>query len=148
MTHSTLNMIINNQFAFEYRIMLVDDDDDDQEIFAARMSGFEHNLQVFSSGSAALYHLKNLNRDLQPHLIVLDYQMPGLNGLDILKRLKQQDSLYHIPVVVYSSEMNERLQEKLNYYGAIRCFKKTIDLKEMKEYLQILGIIFEHSVFN
>jgi CheY-like chemotaxis protein len=128
--------------------VLVDDDVDDQEMFAENMSGLEHRLQVFSSGSEALFYLKHISRQDHPSLIVLDYNMPGMNGLDVLICLKQNDFLRHIPVVLYSSEMNDQLQTKLKAWGAVGCFQKSSDLQEMKEFLQVLGIIFEHSVLG
>jgi CheY-like chemotaxis protein len=135
-----------DQSPLDYNIVLVDDDIDDQMIFTQTLN-LNRQIQVFSSGSAALAYLQNLSREQHPQLIVLDYQMPGLNGLDVLKKLKENNTLYHIPVILYSSEINEWLEAQLKAYGAIKCFKKTIDLKEMKEYLQILGIVFKSSVF-
>lgn len=134
------------QHVFTYKIMLVDDDVDDQIMFTEAIADFDCQVMLFHSGLSALMYLKQLTRTDYPHVIVLDYQMPMYTGLDVLKRLKLKESLYHIPVVVYSSEMTGPLATTLKEHGAAHCFKKTLTLEDLKEYLQARRVVFKNSV--
>lgn len=136
------------QHEFTYKIMLVDDDVDDQIMFTEAVADMNCQVHVFNSGLSALLYLKNLTREDHPHVIVLDYEMPAYNGLDVLKRLKLKENFHHIPVIVYSSEMTQSLSETLMQHGAAQCFKKSIHLRDLKEYLQILRVVFRNSDFH
>jgi CheY-like chemotaxis protein len=88
-----------------------------------------------------------LHRAEHPSVIVLEYRIRELSSSDFLQHLKQNIALQHIPVIVYSSEMSQALQTKLLASGAAKCFSKTPDMREMKEYLQLLRVVFAHSTF-
>lgn len=99
----------------QYDILLIDDDAEDRlilgEAFAEagcgnRVTMFESGLHFFSE----LAQVKKLSP--LPLLVVLDYNMPGANGLDVLQVLKNDDVLFQIPVVMYSTGMSRKLQEE------------------------------------
>ncbi len=81
-------------------ILLVDDDEDDAFLFrlAANEADIPHAVQVASSGEAALELL--LERRLAPDLIVLDIKMAGIDGLEVLRRLRADPAQRGRPVVL------------------------------------------------
>jgi CheY-like chemotaxis protein len=107
-------------------IFLVDDDSDDRsfmkEVFF-QVNQNEH-LRLFESGERMFTFLSGLKEIGLPSLIILDYHMPKLKGIEILVQLKGNERYRHIPVVIYSSEMNGALELQLMQLGAAGCYKK------------------------
>jgi two-component system chemotaxis response regulator CheY len=59
-----------------------------------------HNADEAEDGAAALQMLKNVKYDF----VVSDINMPNMNGFDLLKAIKADDSLKHIPVLMVTAE--------------------------------------------
>jgi CheY-like chemotaxis protein len=87
-----------------YRILLVEDDPADAMLVEeALLDGAEdRSLVQVSDGVAALEHLRAADRP-RPDLIVLDLNMPRMNGAEMLKILKDDDDLRAIPVVILTT---------------------------------------------
>lgn len=85
-------------------IILGEDDIDDQEILEEIFSTVDTSLslQFFNNGRKVISHLENANEDL-PCLIVLDFNMPELNGAEILKILSKDQRLKEIPKIIWST---------------------------------------------
>lgn len=77
------------------RILLVDDDADLREVVGAMLESV--GLRVESVGSAE--EAQEVVRDTPPDLIVLDWNLPGMSGLDLLKLLRAQPSTRQLPVL-------------------------------------------------
>ncbi len=98
------------------RILLVDDSRMDVELTldAFRDGHLENQIDVAMSGQAALDHLAQrcgVGPDGQfrpyPDLILLDLKMPGMDGFEVLRRVKSDPLLRRIPVVVLTSSREE-----------------------------------------
>ena len=92
-------------------VLLVEDSPDDVD-FARRAlakSGIAHHLVVAEQGDQALELLSEPGRAaanspaLRPSLILLDLNIPGMTGRDLLRRIKTDENLAAIPVVVLST---------------------------------------------
>lgn len=85
-------------------IILGEDDIDDQEILEEIFSTVDTslNLQFFNNGRQVISHLEKANDEL-PCLIVLDFNMPELNGAEILKILSKDQRLKEIPKIIWST---------------------------------------------
>lgn len=81
-------------------LLLVDDDEDDAFLFrlAASEADIAYGVQVVRSGEEALERL--LERRQAPVLIVLDIKMAGIDGLEVLRRLRADPSHRDRPVVM------------------------------------------------
>jgi CheY-like chemotaxis protein len=90
---------------FTPTILLADDNIDDQAFLrdAFRFIDEQVNLQIFDNGNDAISHLKSISNYDYPDLIVLDYNMPKLNGAQVLKILNEDEKLSHIPKVILST---------------------------------------------
>jgi CheY-like chemotaxis protein len=87
------------------KILIVDDDSDDLEILVETFNkvGVERALGV-SSAEEAISFLQSITNDEDlPELIVTDLNMPGINGHELLRALKEMSRYQHIPVVVVCS---------------------------------------------
>lgn len=103
-------------------IMLVDDDPDDREefsdVYLAQFPG--EQLYFAENGERALQTLEELfERQAQLCLIVLDLNMPILNGTQTLRKIKDDDRFREIPVVIYSTSVNSVEREECFRLGAL-----------------------------
>lgn len=87
-------------------VVYADDDRDDIELVEDAFKQFANNVEVvtFPDGSQALSYLRNLtDADPLPCLIILDVNMPVLNGKETLVRLRQMDQFSDVPVVLFTT---------------------------------------------
>ncbi len=95
-------------------ILLVDDDKADQEIVRriVEQGATSAQLEIVSSGQEALDYLSRPgpykdSKSPPPNLVLLDLNMPGLSGLDVLARLRGKKITRSLPVVVLSTSDQE-----------------------------------------
>jgi CheY-like chemotaxis protein len=94
-------------------ILLGEDDADDQEMLKEVFTSIDTAFVLFfvNNGKEILSALEKLKDDQMPCLIVLDYNMPGLNGADILQELGTNERYKNIPKVVWSTAMSEKFRK-------------------------------------
>ena len=100
------------------------------------------NLQLMPSATAALTYLST--SEFLPDLILLDVNMPGMNGLDLLQRMKTDPALQHLAVVMFTSSANEGDQRQARAYKANGYVVKSPSFAGFQEQLEIL--FAEHAV--
>lgn len=79
-------------------ILIVDDDPLNRRLLAKSLENDGHRTTQFDNGFAALAAIK----EDQPDLVLLDVEMPGLDGIEVLERIKGDDELRHVPVIMIS----------------------------------------------
>ena len=126
-------------------ILLADDNPDDQSFIRDAFAYVNANvrLKILDSGVELLHHLKILDDEDLPSLIVLDYNMPRTNGAEALSWLRRGDTFKDIPIVLYSSNMSSLLACKLSLMGAHCCFQKPRDVNGGVELARTLKMIAE-----
>jgi len=89
-------------------ILIVDDDSRGRETLEALLTGLGHNLHFSENGLDALKQAKIL----QPDLILLDVNMPGIDGFEVCRRLRADPILAAVPVVMTTAldEKKDRIQ--------------------------------------
>lgn len=102
------------------RILLVDDDAEDREIMIDAMAQLtSENIQCAENGEAALRLLfKYAELNAFPCLVILDLNMPKMNGRQTLQMLKSDSRFRDIPVVIYSTSLNPLEKEACMALGA------------------------------
>ena len=110
-------------------VLLVDDDPRTQEIVRRQLSGASVKLVVASDGSEGL----SMARALDPDVIMLDVFMPELDGWSVLARLREDDALKAIPVIMISSKEHESPRVAL---GADDYLVKPIDRRQLLEVIE------------
>lgn len=81
------------------RILVVDDTEANRELLSRRLSRDGHAVSMANDGHSALELLGKTEFDL----VLLDLMMPDINGFDVLRRLKDDPALRHIPVIMISA---------------------------------------------
>jgi len=107
----------------KHRILIVDDDVDDREIIR---DAFESKLDAVNcifleNGERLLGYLEELRDSGEPSLIMLDLNMPGKDGREILKALKTDNYFRRIPTVVFTTSSSYRDRQAVYDLGA-NCF--------------------------
>lgn len=90
-------------------ILLVEDDQIDQKTIKRALEEIRvsNKLLIVNNGEEALTFLRN-NDNPKPGIILLDLNMPRMNGIELLHILKQDNLLMQIPVVVLTTSEEER----------------------------------------
>jgi len=125
----------------EVKLMLVEDSEADIVLTkkAIEHGNFSIDLMVCRNGMEALAFLENEdNSFLLPDLIILDVNMPGLNGFEVLKKIKEEDRLKHLIVLMFSTSDTNKDLLKAYRLGANSFIKKPIDFVEFKELIDVL----------
>ena len=130
----------------ECPILLVEDDLLDAKSVerAFRLNGIENPLHVSPNGEAALEYLRERVKpaagegEPAPSLILLDINMPVMNGIEFLIAYKSDAALKHIPAVVLttSKEENDRLEAYRN--GIAGYIVKPVDFDAFREVIRRL----------
>lgn len=101
-------------------ILLGEDDIDDQEILEEIFAAIDADLHllIISTGKKLLDHIEELEDEHLPCLIVLDYNMPELNGAEILKRLQEDARVSKVPKIIWSTSNAPAYRELCLQLGA------------------------------
>lgn len=107
-------------------ILYADDDADDHYLLAESItsSGLPANIVSVGNGEEAIHYLQGTDPQSLPSLIVLDLNMPRLNGTQTLSYLKAHPQYAGIPVVMLSTSANTEDKKQCQQIGAASYFVK------------------------
>jgi CheY-like chemotaxis protein len=127
-------------------ILLVEDNRDDEElaIRALKKNNIPNAVVVARDGVQAIDYLFGNNGQAGaaptlPQVILLDLNLPKLNGLDVLRKIRSEQRTRFLPVVVLTSSKEE--EDILNSYtlGANSYVRKPVDFAQFIEAVKTLG---------
>ena len=101
---------------------MVDDEPDIIDIFEEHLAK-DYDVTAVRNGTRAL----ELVRATRPDLIFLDIAMPGINGMDVLKAVRQLDPT--IPIIMITANADNALAAEVIKRGAFSYLPKPFDLK-------------------
>jgi two-component system response regulator len=126
----------------QVEILLVEDDPNDAElaIRALKKAGLANNLVHVQDGEEALHFLFNDHHHTAPKVILLDIKMPKVDGIEVLRQLKQHEHTKHIPVVIMTSSKEE--QDIVTSYnlGVNSFVVKPVEFDEFARVVSQLGM--------
>jgi CheY-like chemotaxis protein len=127
-------VVINQDLPSKF-ILLGEDDADDQEMLKEVFASIDTSFILFfvNNGSEVLSALEKLRDDQMPCLIVLDYNMPGLNGADILRELGTNERYKDIPRVVWSTSVSEKFKKICLELGAVDYVIKPNNVNDLEK---------------
>lgn len=108
--------------------MIADDDIDDQEMISDSFYDIDPQckVEVVSNGQQAISRLENTGLPL-PCLVVLDLNMPILDGMETLTRIRLNPSFRNIPVVVFTTSNSKESRNQSLTLGAMDYIVKPND---------------------
>jgi len=123
-----------------FRILLADDDEDDHFFFEDTLKKLKFNKQVeiVEDGEKLLNYLIQEKGKL-PDVLFLDYNISRINGEECLIKIKKHPALKNLPVIMYSTYLNDDVADTLYKEGAHFFVRKT-DSKSLEKIL--------HKVFT
>ena len=126
-------------------ILLIEDDENDIELtrLALKKNQITENIVVQSNGRRALQYLNEVGNTRsyadKPSLILLDINMPEIDGIEVLKEIKQSAMLKDIPVVMLSSSDERRDISRSYNFGANSFVQKPVAFEEFVEAVKQIG---------
>jgi two-component system response regulator ChvI len=115
-------------------IVLVDDDDLYSETLGLRLTDLGYTVTSFSGGSSALDHFASGGR---ADVVLLDWQMPGINGLEVLRRLRRSENV--APVIVLTGLEEDTCEEAALENGAADFIVKSRSLSILVKRLRLIA---------
>jgi two-component system response regulator len=136
-----MSAALNNPAHESKLILLIEDNEDDQRLTlrALRRNNIMNEVVVACDGQEAVDYLFGTGsfagRDLSvmPAVVVLDLNLPGLSGLEVLKRIRATAETRRIPVVVLTSSSDESQIEESYAMGANSFVQKPNDPSDFSE---------------
>lgn len=128
-------------------ILLVEDNPDHAELVIRNLAEFKvaNNIVHVSDGEAALDYMfgrgpySNGGKSRRPDLVLLDLRLPRIDGLEVLKQIKSDQTLHTIPVVVLTTSEAERDLAKAYEHHANSYVTKPVDFNNFANLLKDLG---------
>ncbi len=115
------------------RVLMIDDSDLDRRWLRARLAEDAMELVEAEDGAAGL----DLCRSDPPDLILLDLSLPGCDGFEILRRLKNDRRTYPIPVIVLSGACDTQDKARGLDLGAVDYVTKPFDIIELRARIRV-----------
>ena len=111
-------------------VLLAEDDVDDVEFLTVSLQNLDQGLEVrvLSSGDKAISFFENLPDDQLPGLIIMDYNLPAVNGYQILTMLAENERYKAIPKIIWSTSNSTFFEQECLTSGASAYFVKPADL--------------------
>lgn len=117
-------------------ILLVDDDAEDRQIILDTFDdlGFASDIHFEENGEDAIRYLQHCAREHRlPNLVILDLNMPRMNGTQVLRYLKGEASLKDITVIIFSTSLNPIERDECLALGAHSYVIKPVSYKQSLE---------------
>ena len=127
---------MNNRY-----IIFADDDADDLELITGFFKQYNRNTKVleFKDGKEVIKFLDDLTSSSSPPLlIVLDINMPRLNGRETLIAIRKNKKYDSIPIVIYTTTINPSEESYYSNLGA-SCVSKSTSIEGVRQTAKILA---------
>ncbi len=136
----------------KYDILLVEDNQDDILLteLGLKESGLNANLIILNNGKTAIQYLQCILKDKKqfPDLILLDINLPVMNGFEALKEIKSIKEMKDIPVVIFTSSDSQADMRYGYENGADLYMRKPNNLNGFKRsMLQAIQLVKEKDFY-
>lgn len=134
----------------EVRVLIAEDDDGHAELIieALHESGLRNDIIRFADGLELWNYLKGLSTDEdfginESYLIMLDINMPRMDGTEVLEKIKNSESLKDIPVIMLTTTDDPREVEKCYHLGCNVYITKPVDFLKFTDTLKRIGLFLQ-----
>jgi len=115
------------------RLLIVDDDEQLVRYLVKLLEGFQDQVIIETVNDGFAAGLKV--REFEPHIILLDLMMPGLDGFQVCRMLKEGNNTQAIRVIAMTGYPSEENVEKILAAGAEICLPKPIDAQRLLKHI-------------
>ncbi|BAQ66563.1 response regulator [Geminocystis sp. NIES-3709] len=125
-----------------HRLLVIEDSEEDYEMFmrVVNKNSIKCLIHHSETGEEALKFLQNSNKEKfpNPSLILLDLNLPGINGKKVLQKIKSDPFFNLIPVVIFSSSSHSKDIEDCYSKGANAYVIKPMNVILLEEYIKTI----------
>ena len=127
-------------------ILLAEDDEGHAKLIVKNLkrAGLDNRIVIFKDGQETVNFLfrkgEGSHRDIgAQYLLLLDISMPKINGIDVLQRMKQDDELKNIPVIMVTTTDDPHEVARCHNLGCSKYIIKTADYEQFVNAIKELG---------
>ena len=124
-------------------ILIVDDDEGHAILIRENLeaAGLSTRIEHFRDGEAVLdFFFSRRHRADETYLILLDIRMPKVDGIEVLRRLKDDPELSKLPVIMLTTTDDSREVERCYELGCSVYIQKPVDYDKFAEAIRRLGL--------
>ena len=136
-----------NDLTREVVILIAEDDAGHARLIEKNLSraGLHNRIQRFDNGQAVLDFLFRRGPGVHrvqdsPYLLLLDIRMPQVDGIEVLRQLKQHAELRKVPVIMLTTTDDPREVERCHAIGCASYIVKPVDYDKFAEAIKSLGL--------
>ena len=107
--------------AKQKKILIVDDDQVVASVYQKKFESERYDVEVASNGEHALEKIEDTLVDL----VILDFSLPGMNGVEVLKAIRSRSGAGALPVIVFSNPYLSEQVQAAGGAGATKCVTKS-----------------------
>ena len=115
----------------QIKILLVDDEKEFVETLADRIELRDHKAEVALNGEQALKKLD----DQIPDVVVLDLKMPGIDGMEVLRRIRK--AYPKVQVIMLTGHGSEKHEDEARKLGAFEYLQKPVDIETLMKKVKL-----------
>lgn len=134
----------------ELTILIAEDDDGHADLIMTGLkeSGICNNMVRFIDGKQTWDFISGKGKNgildkKKSYLLLLDISMPKMDGVEVLERIKGNDDVKHLPVIMLTTTDDPREVEKCYALGCNIYITKPVDFVKFAETLQRLGLFIQ-----
>lgn len=125
------------------RILIIDDNEDDRMLYCRALKKSANQRYEVTEASEGEEGFKKI-KDTEPACVLLDYSLPGRNGIEVLKRIRSHYPF--IPVVMLTGQGNEKVAVEAMQHGAQNYIAKSTITPEALEH--VIRMAIEHCMMQ
>lgn len=132
-----------------YKLILIGEDDiDDKEILEEIFLSIDPSIKLtfINDGQKLVSFLENATPKNLPGLIILDYNMPHLNGAEILKSLQQNEKVKNIPKIIWSTANADGFKNICLQLGACEYLVKPSRFSDLESMIKQMLSYYELNI--
>lgn len=130
-TYHQANIYRKHDFSLPDRVLIVDDERDLVQTLSERLQIRDMGSVVAYDGQSAL----KLVRDDEPEVMIIDLKMPGINGLEVLRKVKETRP--EIEVIILTGHGSYADEAQCMQLGAFGYLQKPVDIEKLSEMLKL-----------
>ncbi|NVO03068.1 MAG: response regulator [Bacteroidetes bacterium] len=134
----------------EITILIAEDDDGHAKLIIKNIeaSGIKNEIIRFSNGEEILNFLFDKTTGIEfkkdaPYVLLLDIRMPKIDGIEVLQKIKANEYLRKIPVIMLTTTDDPREIEKCHQIGCNNYITKPMDYSQFIEVIKKLGFFLK-----